>query len=222
MVAGLCLLGWFGHSKSAHALGLKGPKKAAPKGEVGFDRLITAGIGVHGGYMQAGASLDINEDSRPVYGLHLHLRMFRFLGISAGWDFNEGHVIGGKINIPYPNFKLEGHLYLMNIGPIYVNIAFGLGFNFGEENGGQTLAAYLIGAEAGFRLHERVVINAGFRFLLPSYEQAINHFDAKEGKTYEPAVEGDPPGYYIDPIELLTGIFDFSNFQVMLSVRVFL
>lgn len=188
---------------------------------VGFDRMVSAAIGVQGGYFQAGSSQQSNTDNRATYGLHLHIRLIKIFGFSAAYDFSEAHPIMGEVEMPYSTLRLTGHLYLANIGPIHINLLGGVGLNFSDDNGGHLMAAYIIGAEVGFRISPRFVINAGFRFALPSLEQVVRHYEAKvtQMANSPTATQNE---LSIDTASVLKKIFDFRNFNVGLNARFFL
>lgn len=191
------------------------------KSEPVFDRFLTIGFGVHSGYLYAGGSVQVEADSRLMYGFDVHVRLLKFLGFTASFDLNTAHSIStDKVIIPFPSLRLLGHLYIAQAGPMYLNILGGVGFNFTKENGGHPLSTYIVGSELGFKIKERFTIGATVRFLLPSYEQTMRAIRGEPSRFHFPMAS--QLGVDLRKFDVLERMFDFRNVQIDLTLRVFL
>ncbi len=189
--------------------------------EAGYDSNFTFGVGIHSGYFHAGAATN-GDSHRPVYGLNLRARMFRIFGLSMAYDLNSKQEVDGDVNLPYPTMQFAAHVYFMQFKRVSLNLLVGLGLNLGDNNYGSVLTSYVLGAELAVRVHKHIEVNAGLRFFLRSFDVAVNQ---QQGLTRE-----SDGSFTVDPTqaENLSGgnvaqdIFDFRNFQLLVSVRAYI
>lgn len=195
----------------------------AATAEAGYDSNFTFGVGIHSGYFHAGAATR-GESHRPVYGLNLRARMFRIIGLSMAYDLNSKQQVEGEVNLPYPTMQFAAHIYFMQFGRVSLNLLAGIGLNLGDNNYGSVLTSYILGTELAVRVHKHVEINAGLRFYLRSFDTVINQQqgltrEADGSFTVNPA-EAD--GLNLSGGNIVQDIFDFRNFQLLVSVRAYI
>jgi hypothetical protein len=183
--------------------------------------MITAGLGVHSGYFQAGSEATTEDMHRPVYGFHLRLEAFKVLAVSFSYDLNAKRSVVWDISLPYPSIQLTGHIYFIRVGAVSLNIFGGIGINTSSENNGIMLCAYIVGSELEVKVHKHVAINLGVRFLLPSFEQVMNQRTGGAWKDSSLTVDSSRLEE-LSPHKIASNIFDFRNFQILFSVRTYI
>lgn len=188
--------------------------------EAGYDSKITLGVGIHSGYFHAGSSTN-GEAHRPVYGLNLRVRIFRFIGISMAYDLNSKQAVVSDVDLSYPSMQFAAHIYFLQIGRISLNILGGVGLNLGEQNNGSVLSSYVLGTELAVRVHKHVEVNAGLRFYLRSFETVINQRVGTRNSDGTISVDADKMDK-VDGGQIAQDIFDFRNFQILVSVRAYI
>ncbi len=189
--------------------------------DAAYDSMITFGVGIHSGYFYGGSAAK-GGDHRAVYGLNLRLRALRFLGVSMAYDLNNKESVVSEVNLPYPTIQFATHIYFLHVNRVTVNALVGLGLNLGDNNG-SVLSSYILGGEIAVKVHKHVEVNAGFRFYLRSWEQVMNQrFPNASGTPGAITIDDSSDLKGLDGSTIVNDIFDFRNFQVLVSVRAYI
>jgi len=101
----------------------------------------------------------------------------------------------------------------------------GLGFNVSSENTGSILSSYILGAELDIRIQKHITLNLGMKFFLPSFGQVI---EQRTGGSWNGSelnlgeVNTEDPDKQVNAGTITNDIFNFSNFQLLLSLRIYI